>query len=53
MKNSFHDILRVLRCGAENAIGMLGEIYRMPGKNHRREKRKKRENFIENIFLFV
>jgi hypothetical protein len=53
MKNSFHEILNILRGSAENAIRQLGDIYRMLSKNHRREKRKKRENFIENIFLFV
>jgi len=53
MKNSFHDILLILRSETEKAIEKLGDIYRMLRKNHWREKRKKRENFIENIFLFV
>jgi len=53
MKNSFDDLLRILRSSVEDAIKYLGEIYRILSKNHRREKRKKRENFIENIFLFV
>jgi hypothetical protein len=53
MKNNFREILLVLRCSAEIAIEQLGKIYRILSKNHRREKRKKRENFVENIFLFV
>jgi hypothetical protein len=40
MKNSFHDILFILRASVENAIIQLGDIYRMLSKNHRRENRK-------------
>ena len=53
MKNFFFDVLHILRSNTEIAIEKLGIIYRMLSKNHRREKRKKRENFVENIFLFV
>ena len=53
MKNNFRGLLLVLRCNIETATGQLGGIYRILGKNHRREKREKRENFVENIFLFV
>jgi Transposase DDE domain. len=53
MKNSFSEILYVLRSNTENAIEQLGEIYRILSKNHQREKRKKRENFVENIYLFI
>jgi hypothetical protein len=53
LKNSFSDILLILRSGTEKAIEKLCDIYRILSKNHRREKRKKRENFVKNIFLFV
>jgi len=53
MKNSFLDLLPLLRCSKEEAILLLGDIYRMLSKNHWREKRKKRENFIENMHLFI
>jgi len=53
MKNSFHKILLILRESGERAIKLLGEIYRTLSKNHWREKRKKRENYIENIYLFI
>jgi hypothetical protein len=53
LKNNFQELLLVLRGSRESAVKRLGEIYRTLSKNHRREKRKKRENFVENIFLFV
>ena len=53
MKNHFQDVLLVLRSSAEIAIKQLGDIYQMLSKNHLREKRKKRVNFVEDIFLFV
>jgi len=53
MRNSFLDLLPLLRCSKEEAILLLGDIYRMLSKNHWREKRKKRENFIENMHLFI
>ena len=53
MKYSFSEILYVLRSNTENAIELLSDIYRKLSKNHQREKRKKRENFAENIYLFI
>ena len=53
MKNNFQGVLPVLRSSADIAIKQSGDIYRMPSKNHGREKRKKRVNFVEDIFLFV
>jgi len=53
LKNSFHEILYILRETQENAIQQLEKIYECLSKNHWREKRKKRENFIENIGLFI
>jgi len=52
LKDKFSEILSILRSNEEKAIKLLGEIYRILSKNHWREKRKKRENFIENICLF-
>lgn len=53
LKNSFSDMLRILRGAREQAIKLLGEIYQILSKNHWREKRKNRENFIDNICLFI
>ena len=53
LKNSFFEILNILRCEQEKAIKILENIYRLLSKNHWREKRKKRENFIDNIDLFI
>jgi hypothetical protein len=53
LKNSFPDILNILRCKREKAMNILERIYRILSKNHWCEKRKKRENFIENIDLFI
>ena len=53
LKNSFSEILSILRCRERKAITLLGKLYFVLSKNHWREKRKKRENFIENICLFV
>jgi hypothetical protein len=53
LKNSFHEILNILRDRREKAIQLLEAIYRILSKNHWREKRKKRENFVENIYLFI
>ena len=53
LKSRFSDILNILRCNEEKAIKILGNIYRMLSKNHWREKRKKRENYCENILLFI
>ena len=53
LKNSFSEILNILRFKKENAIKLLGDIYQMLSQNHWREKRKKRENYVENIVLFI
>ena len=53
LKNSFHEILNILRCSSEKSNKLLGELYRILSKNHWREKRKKRENYVENIYLFI
>jgi hypothetical protein len=52
LKNSFSDILDILRSSREKAIRILAKIYRCLSKNHWREKRKNSENFCENIYLF-
>jgi hypothetical protein len=52
LKNSFSEILNILRYAQEKAIKLLSEIYCILGKNHWREKRKKRENYVDNICLF-
>jgi hypothetical protein len=51
LKNSFFQILNILRCGQEKAIELLSEISYILSKNHWREKRKKRENYVDNIGL--
>jgi len=53
LKNSFFEILTIFRCGIKKAIKLLGEIYQILSKNHWREKRKKRENYFDNIYLFT
>jgi hypothetical protein len=53
LKNNIFEILNILRCNQENAIKHLGDIYRILSKNHWREKRKKRENFVDDICLFI
>jgi hypothetical protein len=53
LKNNFHELLNILRESVKKAIKLLGEIYRILSKNHWREKRKKRENYVENICLFI
>jgi len=53
LKHRFSDILSILRCEQEKAIEILKNIYLILSKNHWREKRKKRENFVENIGLFI
>jgi hypothetical protein len=52
LKDRFPDLLNILRSNREEAIKSLGNIFRILSKKHWREKRKKRENFCENIFLF-
>jgi hypothetical protein len=53
LRNRFSDILRILRDSLENAIKLLGNLYHILRKNHWREQRKNRENFVENIYLFI
>lgn len=53
MKNKCTEILEVLRSGFKKAMKIMESIYIILSKNHWREKRKKRENFIENINLFI
>jgi hypothetical protein len=53
LKTKFPDILSILRDSLENAIEILWNLYHILRKNHWREKRNKRENFIENIYLFI
>jgi hypothetical protein len=53
LKNRFSEILNILRSCKKKAIKLLEEIYRILSKNHWREKRKNRENFIDNIDLFI
>jgi transposase len=53
LRDRFYDILGILRDSLENGVKILENLYRILSKNHWREKRKKRENFIENIYLFI
>jgi len=53
LKNCFSEILKILRSSSEEAIKLLGELYQTLSKNHWREKRKNRENFMDNIVLFI
>jgi hypothetical protein len=52
LKNSFSEILTILRCELEKARKLMENIFLILSKNHVREKRKKRENFVDNIILF-
>ena len=53
LKNSYTDILSIFRSGFEKAVQLLSKIYRTLSKNHWRERRNNRENYIENICLFI
>jgi hypothetical protein len=53
LKTRFSDILSILRDSLQNAVKLLWNLYHILRKNHWREKRNKRENFIENIYLFI
>jgi transposase len=53
LKNNFPELLNVLRGRKEKGAEFLEKICRILSKNHWREKRKKRANFIENISLFI
>jgi transposase len=52
LRNRFSDVLSILRDSFENAVKILWNLYHILRKNHWREKRKKRENYVDNIFLF-
>ena len=53
LRTKFSDILSIVRDSLEKAVEILRKLYDILCKNHWREKRKKRENFIENIYLFI
>ena len=53
MKNSFFEILSILRSDIEKAIKLMENIYLILSENHWRERRKERENFVDNIELFI
>ena len=53
MKDKFAEVMLVLHDSMDNAVVILADIFRVLSKNHWREKRKNRENFIENICLFI
>jgi hypothetical protein len=53
LRNRFYDILNILRHTLQNAVKLLSNIYNILCKNHWREKRKNRENFIDNIYRFI
>jgi hypothetical protein len=53
LKRYFSEILSILRSEQEKAIKLLEKIYLILSKNHWREKRKERENYVENIALFI
>jgi hypothetical protein len=53
LRDNFSEIMGILRGSLENAVILLGNIYHNLRKNHWRERRNKRENFIDNIHLFI
>ena len=53
LRNRFSDILRILRDCPGNAVKLLWNLYHILRKNHWREQRKNRENFMDNIYLFI
>jgi len=53
LRNKSFDILRILRDSLENAVKLLWNLYHIFRKNHWREQRKNRENFVDNIYLFI
>jgi hypothetical protein len=53
LKDRYLDILNTVRLSSEEAIKILANIYQNMSKNHFREKRKNKENFIEIIDLFI
>ena len=53
LRTKFSDILSILRDSLQKAVKILWKLYDTLRKNHWREKRKNREIFIENIYLFI
>jgi hypothetical protein len=53
LKNSFSEILIILRSSTEQAVKELEKIYLTLSKNHWRENRKKRVNFFDILSLFM
>jgi hypothetical protein len=53
LKTKFSDILSILRDSLQKAVKILWNLYHILRKNHWREKRNKRENFMDNIYLFI
>ena len=53
LRTKFSDILSMLRDSLQKAVKILWKLYDTLRKNHWRERRNKRENFIENIYLFI
>ena len=53
LRTKFSDILTMLRDSLQKAVKILWKLYHTLRKNHWREKRNKRENFMENIYLFI
>lgn len=53
LKDRVSEVLSILRGSLEKAVCLLEKIYRTLSQNHWRDKRKKRENFTENICLFI
>jgi hypothetical protein len=53
LRDNFFEIMCILRGSLENAVIFLGNIYHNLRKNHWREKRNKRENFIDINNLFI
>jgi hypothetical protein len=53
LSRSFSEILGMLRYQIQEAMIISGKIYQTLSKNHWREKRKKRENFLDIIPLFM
>jgi len=53
IKNSFSEILSILRSDMKIAIKLMENIYLIFSENHWRERRKGRENFVDNIELFI
>jgi transposase len=53
LRTKFSDILSILRDSLQKAVKTLWNLYHILRKNHWLEKRNNRENFIENIYLFI